>query len=149
MHEKRIDYFSWFIRVLAWDGFMPVVIIVTPFLVQKYFPNNRNAVEFTGIMLPLVGFIFRFFAGWIHIFSNHCGRVFRALQFGVLCFGLLSIIIIDTIFVLFHGREKDAFVSSADYLTCAGLYLIYLTSMIFAMYPGKTEISNGNGSIRV
>jgi hypothetical protein len=134
----RASISSWLIRLIAWDGVLPVAILSAPFLVRWLIPDNRSAIELTAVVLPLVAFFVRYQVGRRHIASNDCGPVVRRVQVVVLCLGIFVLVLIDAVMVLCHVMPKGAaFTTTTDLIVWMVLYAIYLAAMALAMYPGS------------
>ena len=73
MPKGRIAFGSWFLTVISWDGLLPPVILIVPYLLNALFPNVRGVIEVASLLLPITAFFIRYFVGKRHIFSNHCG----------------------------------------------------------------------------
>lgn len=140
MVDGRVNYGSWFFRVLGWDGIMPVCIVLIPTLIKLLIPNNRGAVAVTVVLLPIAAFFVRLAIGIRHIAANHCAIAVRRLQYFVFCLGIFLLIGVDTLLILSHEMPKGAmFANTTDYLAFASLFSIYLASMTIAMYPGRVH----------
>ncbi len=146
MAVGRVNYGSWFFRVLGWDGLLPVCIVLIPTLVKILIPNNRGAIEATGVLLPIAAFFVRLFIGLRHIASNHCAVSVRGFQYCVFCLGIFLLVCVDALLILSQEMPKGAmFVTRTDYVVFAILISIYLTSMTFAMYPGRVQSPDDTG----
>lgn len=152
IHHASIG--SWLLRLVAWDGLLPVVIWSSPFLIALLLPNKRGAIELTAIVLPIAALFLRFRAGRRYIAANHCGPILRSLQIGVFCLGILVLFAVDAVMILTHVMPKGAmFATTDDLVVWAVLYAIYFTAMAFAMYPGLRQASGtrsqpGNPDLR-
>jgi len=140
MATGRIEWGSWLLTIISWDGLLPPTILLVPYLVGVFFPNNPNAFVVVGSLLPTTGFVARFVVGRRHILSNHCGIWVRRVQSCFLYLGLLALAMIDAVVIIFHLMPAwAACAATPDYILWAVLASIYLTSMIIAMYPGRTK----------
>ena len=128
-------------RLITWDGVLPVAIWCTPFLVGWLFPNRRGAIELTAVLLSVVAFVVRYQVGRHHIASNGCRAAVRRVQMCLLCFGLSALALIDAVMILTHVMPQGAaFAATADLIVWAGLYAVYLTAMTLALHPGRREL---------
>jgi hypothetical protein len=138
MSAGKIKYGSWIFRVLGWDGLLPACVILILTVIDFLFPNNRGAVEITGVATPAMMFILRLIAGKHHIATNHCSVTFRRIQLCIFYFGILVLGFIDGVLILSHLTPKGAlFVDRQDLVVWVALFSIYLMSMVVAMYPGR------------
>src|SRR5262245_32440927 len=96
MAVGRVSYRSGLLKVIAWDGMLPLIIILVPRAIELLVPRNRGAIEFAGVMLPIALFFVRFVVGKRHIVTNRCGAAFRCVQLCALCFGILVLLLIDS-----------------------------------------------------
>jgi hypothetical protein len=133
----HVNYGSWFLRVLAWDGVLPAFIAFAPTGVEVLFPNHRGAVEITAVTLPIAAFGLRIRAGKRHIASNRCSEVVRFFQFCAFCLGILPLVLVDCFMILSHLMPGAMFETYTDILICAITVSVYLTLMAVAMYPGR------------
>ena len=60
---RRVNYGAWLLKLFGWDGLLPVVVLLGPVLVGYLFPDNREAVDMTGVFLPVGAVFVRFFIG--------------------------------------------------------------------------------------
>lgn len=140
MAVGRVSYGSWFFTVLGWDGLLPVCIVLIPTLIKILFTNNREAIEVTGVLLPVAAFFVRLVIGLRHIASNHCAIAVRRFQYGVFCLTIFLLVCVDALLILSQEMPKGAmFATWTDYVLFAIPISIYLTSMAFAMYPGRVN----------
>ena len=140
MTVGQVNYASWFFRVLGWDGLLPVCIALVPIVIGFLIPNNREAIEITGVLLPIAGFFIRLVIGTRHIRSNCCAIAVRRIQFGVFFLGIFLLVGIDALLILSQVKPKGAlFANRTDGVVWAILIFIYLTSMAFAMYPERVN----------
>jgi hypothetical protein len=136
----RVDYRSWFLRLLTWDGVLPLCIAVVPNAVKLIIPNRPEAIAATAVLLPIAAFLLRVSAGNRHIASNHCSKGVRFLQSCVFVLGILPLIMIDCFIILDHVLPGGMRIANReDYIACAILIAFYLTTMAIAMYPGRTS----------
>ena len=141
MTIQRVNYLSWLLKLVSFDGVRPVVVLLMPTVVDQLFPNRRGAMEFTAVTVPIFAFFIRFFVAKRHIFSNQCTGLVRGLQLIALCLAILVLLLIDSLMILAHGMAKRAmFATNTDLVVWAVLIALYFTCMAFAMFPGRTEV---------
>jgi hypothetical protein len=134
---RQVDFVSWVLRVLTWDSLLPACVILFPTAIAFLLPNNRGAIEITGVVLPIAGFVLRVRAGRRQITSNHCAATMRHVQLGSFVVGILILTLIDAVLVLSHVMPQGAlFADKTDRVVWAILFFVYLASMSIAMYPG-------------
>lgn len=138
MAAGRVNYGSWFFRVLEWDGLLPVFIALIPTVIGFLIPNNRGVIEITGVLLPIAGFFIRFVIGARHIRSNQCAITVRRLQVCFFLLGILLLVFIDALLILSHLMPEGTF-KRTDYFVFAIIISMYLASMTIAMYPGRVN----------
>ena len=137
---RRVHYGRWFLKLVAWDGVLPVVVLLAPTVVEQQFPNRREAMEVMAMILPITAFFVRFFVAKRHINSNQCTHLVRCFQIIALCLAILVLLLIDSLIILAHEMPKGAlFATTADRIAWVVLSSVYLTTMAFAMYPGRTS----------
>ena len=104
-------------------------------------PNQRWVIELTAILLPVAACVIRLVVGRHYILNNHCSRGFRVLQTALLILGLLVMGLVDCVITLMHIMpQRPQFVGPKDFIVWGALGVIYLCSMIVAMYPGKATV---------
>lgn len=134
----RVDFASWVLRVLGWDGLLPAFVLLVPVLINVLSPNNHDLADFVGLTLPIAAFIIRFFVGEHHIWSNGCSKGFRVVQTCLLCFGIFWLFVVDTILVLAH-EIHGFFANWSNCRDMAVAVLVYLPCVTVAMYPGRRK----------
>ncbi len=96
--------------------------------------------------LPIIAFFLRIRAGMRQINFNRCSEIVRRFQLCVFVFGILPLVLVDCFVFFFHLMPQgDLFSTTSDLLFWASVFVIYLTSMVVAMYPDPAE-SNEVGS---
>ena len=50
----RVDFRTWSLRVVGWDGILPFVVASFPFGIDMAFPNNPRLIDVVGVALPIV-----------------------------------------------------------------------------------------------
>jgi tetratricopeptide (TPR) repeat protein len=131
-----LDIVGWAIKVAAWDSLLPIFVIATPFLVDRFAPNNRNLNEFVGLGIPIIACILRAIMGIWHILSNTCSAFVRTLQFCFFFVALFLLLVVDVLLIFTH-QNKMGMPTREDCLGIATMMLIYLPFIAFAMYPGR------------
>jgi hypothetical protein len=140
MTVRRVNYVTWLLKLVAWDGVLPVAVLLMPTVVETLFPNRRGVMEVAAVTVPILVFFIRFFVAKRHIFSNQCTGLVRGIQLVALCVAILVLLLIDSFIILAHEMPKGAmFATDTDLLVWAVLIAVYVTCMAFAMFPGSTE----------
>jgi hypothetical protein len=131
---------TWLLRVLCWDGVLPLFTALAPLAVDVL-TGNRNAVEAVSIALPVIAFLIRFFVGLQTIMSNDCHPVTRFFQFVVFFGGLLLLCMVDAMLMMAYTMPPGAmFATVLDVILVGAFYAFYLATMMFAMYPGQRPL---------
>ena len=139
MVAGQVNYVSWVIRLFAWDGMLPVGIVLAPIGIELLFPNRRGVMEVMAVTLPVAAFLFRIRAGVRHIASNRCSVVVRGLQYFAFGLAILPLVLFDCVMILSHLMPAGALLATAeDLLVWAVFYVIYLLLMAGAMFPGRS-----------
>jgi hypothetical protein len=137
MSLGRVNYRSWLLRVLTWDTLLPACVGLIPHVVELLFPDHRGVMEVVSVTLPIVAFFLRFHAGKRQIESNRCSEAVRGFQFFIFTLGILPLVLVDCFMILSHLMPEGAlFATKTDLLVWTSFFVIYLTSMVVAMYPG-------------
>jgi hypothetical protein len=138
MAVGRVNYGSWFVRVLAWDGLVPVCVVLIPNVIKFLFPNNRGVLELMFVLTPVIALVLRMWIGSSHIATNYCSPANRRIQFWVLFFGITVLGFIDAVLIHGHLMPKGPF-NDAEIDVGIVLFSVYLGAMTIAMYPGRAN----------
>ncbi|MEQ8789585.1 MAG: hypothetical protein RIC55_25040 [Pirellulaceae bacterium] len=134
---------NWLIRLVAWDGLAPFVLLSAPFVLRLLVPNDAAVVILSAIALPLVMLVVRFRAGKRHILLNRCRDATRYVQAIALCLGILVLLFMDVLMVLASLMPPGVFLkTTTEWAIAAVLCATYLTLMGCAMYPGMKGCRN-------
>jgi hypothetical protein len=98
----HIDYARWLLRVITWDGVLPVCLFLIPLAAKFLFPIHGGVFAFLAVALPIAALFFRIRAGCHHIDANNCGPSFQKLQVWTLLFGSLILVILDALLIVAH-----------------------------------------------
>ena len=135
-----IDFVRWFVRVLTWDGALPVCLFLIPLVAKLMVPNQGGMFVFLAVVLPIIALFIRLPVGCRHIDDNTCGPLFQKLQVWMLLIGALILVIVDALLVIAHEIGwRVMFAARQDLVILATLASIYLTCMVIAMYPGRSK----------
>jgi hypothetical protein len=132
---------KWIQRVAGWDGLLPGIVWGTSALVTSILPGDWNPLEalvlvLLAVVLPIGSFLLRLRFGWQAIQSNHCGPWIRSIQYLVFGLGVSLLCLLDGMMVLYQVVPQGAGVLG-EWKPLVVIYLIYLSMMIVAMYPGR------------
>lgn len=140
---------SWIMRLITWDGLLPALVWLSPYVIGAIIPNHEKAIEAAAILIPILALLVRFYIGTQYIFSNHCSRWFRKLQVVLFCVGLMLLLLIDSLMILSSILPKMPAghpVHVKEIVLIGGFFATYLILMIIAMYPGRVDIDSRNDS---
>ena len=138
MANRVLNVGPWLLRLIAWDGLLPVFVVSVSFGVKLIFPDERIAIELTALILPSVACLVRICIGGRQIATNLCGSAMRTLQFVTFVLGILLLGSMESFMVLTHVMPPQAlFASKTDCLIWGMLFSIYFVLMAIAMYPGS------------
>jgi hypothetical protein len=65
----RVNYRAWFWRVLAWDGLLPLVVWIAPFVIKAVVPNREEPLMLVTVLTAIGVFLLRWMVG-----VKPCGR---------------------------------------------------------------------------
>ena len=142
-YVKLINDMIWFLRVLIWDGVLPLVLVVVPLVIRMAFPQFPDVVVPIAIILPIAAFFLRFYVGCCYITENHCGDWTRRVQSVSLVIGILALLIIDVMCIGTLGLPNGPIWNdppALKVLSC--IYGLYLVSMAMTLYPGPITTDN-------
>ena len=132
---------NWILRLITWDGLLPAIVWVVPYIVSSIFPNTPGVIWVLGVLLPIAAFFIRYQAGRRFISTNHCGNVMRIFQVIVFCFAILIIVLIDAAIVLSHAAGAGVrIMGEENVIVIIVSFAIYFLSMAFSMYPGYEKV---------
>jgi hypothetical protein len=139
VERKRLDLLSWLLRVIAWDGLLPVAVVLTPTIIELLFPHNRGLIEPAFLWLPIAAFGTRYVVGKRHIMSNACTPTLKHMQFLAFVLGICALFFIETWLILLRLMPWAVVFEGGDKTVMGILVMIYLTAMVIAMYPGLSK----------
>jgi hypothetical protein len=132
---------SWILRVVAWDGILPLLVWMSPGFIKALAPKNQRESDALVVMFLVAILFLRFRAGSIYISSNNCTPGIRKLQFVIFCIAISWLLLVDLIMILMNMGPpppvRDPNEPLAIFLILLGFYLAYFMLMLFAMYPGQ------------
>ncbi len=135
---REVNFRRWLLNILAWDGVVPLSVVVMPYGLKLVLPDNPWAFVVAAVVLPIGALLARFAIGTRQIASNHCGALCRGVQYVALVVGILVLLVIDAMLVLAHDLHKGAlFESGQDRAWCVILIFTYLATMTVACFPGE------------
>lgn len=134
-----IDFASWLIRLVTWDGVLPFLILIVPSCIEQVFPN-RGAIEIAAVVVPISFFFWRIATGCRHIDANNCSPALRRRQVCALILAVFILVFFDALMILSHIMPKGAFaVNREDLIIIAALASIYVVPISLATYPGRSK----------
>src|ERR1039457_3036252 len=108
MREKKLDVTWWLLRVVAWDGLLPVGVVLAASLIALLLLNNlgfhaMSIILLTSfILLPVSAFLIRYIAGRRQISRNNCSESTRERQFVVFVFGIFILALVEAWLIFLH-----------------------------------------------
>jgi hypothetical protein len=125
---------TWLLRLLTWDGILPICILALPPLLEWLFPNN-NLVGIIYVAVAITAFFIRLAIGARHIETNNCPVFVQHFQFGLFFLAIVELLFLDALMMAVPMWR----LGNGDLLVLAVLLGIYLTLMAAAMYPGRAK----------
>ena len=141
--RTRINCTKWIWRVVTWDGVLPLVMFGLPYLIHWLLPNldvNQELPVKIGIGVICVTGAIRTWVVYLYIHSNACSQLVRKRQELAMVFGLTMLSGFDWFMahLVLNGRMLAPEEQILGF--CAVLYVMSLSLMIFALYPGREPI---------
>ena len=131
---QNVDYSKWFIRLLSWDGVVPLMMLSLPMLVRRFGPPNNDVFLVPAVVGALIfGILFRFSFGMRHIRLNHCSERMKLIQRVGLWTMIAVLVLVETVMCVIPParlKQEDVF-----FLAFVGA--IYLIVMACVLYPGR------------
>ena len=137
MAVEQVSIGSWLRNVFAWDGLLPVGVVLIPIGIGLLLPNTPDAIAVTAVVVPIVAICIRFKIGKRHIDSHDLGEVVWHLQFCVFIVGIFLLMLLESLLIVVP--LTDLFVrEKVDMYSILLLFAIYLAAMAVAMFPGRS-----------
>lgn len=130
----QLNYVTWVMRLIAWDGALPLAALFLPMALERLLPN-RPELGLLEVAVLIAVFFLRVRAGCKHIDTNHCGDSMRLAQVMVLLCAVFLLIFIDTMLIFIPAVGLPNVWT--EWLVLTIPFAIYLTAMAFVMYPGR------------
>lgn len=127
---------GWILRVVAWDGLLPLFVVSVPVVLLHVFPGRRELVNNAMVFGPTIATILRVFEGYRIIVTNRCTPAFRACQFVALAAGILILLLIELLLLHSHENPQRMDFKTEDLIFISGMFGSYLLVMGLATYPG-------------
>ncbi len=128
----------WWIRLVSWDGLLPLAVWYIPQCIEIFFPGRRGAIEIASLVVPVMAVLIRYYIGMELIRNNHCSKRFRIVQKAIFCIGILMLVMVDCVLILMHVMPKNPNGgNSDDLILILSFFGVYLLIMGVAMYPGR------------
>ena len=137
MNTTRVNRWLWLHRVLAWDGVLPLSVVLLPAGVGAVMPNRVDAIFSVAVAIPIAALLIRYAIGRRTIASNRVGPVVRACQYCVFTAAIVVLVFVDFVLILLHLDPPE--VQAQLFYALGTMYGLYLVAMSFAMFPGWTE----------
>lgn len=127
---------GWILRVVAWDGLLPLLIVSTPVVLLHVVPGRRELANNAMVLGPTIATILRIFEGYRIIVTNRCTSAFRACQFAALALGIFILLLIELLLLHAHEHPGGMDFRAEDLLVISTMFGSYLLVMGLATYPG-------------
>jgi len=134
MRIGRVDFSAWLLRLVTWDGLLPLFIVLVPAAIGLLVPNNRGVMEITAVGLPIAAFFVRFGVGFRLIQTNNCAAEIRRFQIVAFVFGMFLLVLFDSVLILGHLVPNGVLFAGSFLTVLGGPYLV---AMAIALYPGR------------
>ncbi len=136
MNNGPLDWSGWLLRVLTWDGMVPVSLLLLSRGLVLLAGNQAAIIDVLCVFIPLTGLLVRLNIGRRTIHLNDCSRGMKGVQFWFLVFGLLVLAFLECVMMLFTILPPPP--DPAKGWIVFGVALgMYFPLMIIAMYPGQ------------
>jgi len=134
------NYGFWLIRLLTWDGLLPLCTAVAPYAIKLLFPKQPEAMDIAAVGVAIAALLLRISAGNRHIASNHCSEEVRHLQSCAFVLGIVPLLLMDCFIIVEHQLPGGGPLAHCKDLGPLAIWIsFYLTMMAIAMYPGRTS----------
>ncbi len=134
-------YWQWFIRVLTWDGLVPVGLFLMSASLASMANGDLEWISLVALILPVIALLVRFYRGLRSIHKNRCSPATRAVQIGLLVLGLIMLGVLDGVIILSTTAPPGAgpFDRADDRQIWYWFGIVYWIAMMIAMYPGQAN----------
>lgn len=126
----------WFSRVFGLDGIMPIFVLLFPMVAQNVFLLPDHQMISISVILSILAMVTRVLLGEKALAANQVGPFFRGCQKVVFVLGLLVLLLLEIFVIILHFIPPAPPVPIEVLGILAGMYLVYLAAMTFAMFPG-------------
>lgn len=142
MKRGRLDVSKWVMQVLCWDGLLPVIMLLLPWVIGRLDAGANEWFEFLPILICIAGIFVRLYSGIRIISRNDLTPGEQQGQRFFLLFGAMILAVIETS-ILAIATLPAAMRPQPDkkeVIILSWLYLAYLICLTIAMYPGRKPI---------
>ena len=135
--RPRVPYGRWLLSILSWDGALPVLAVLLPWIAGQIFPKRMDAaIGFLAVVFPIFALFARIIMADIQIKQHNVSDRMKSVQFTVAFISVVFLMLVECLIIGLQGLNigwQDTFV----FLLCVGV--IYLPFAAFSMYPGKQQ----------
>ena len=135
------------LRMLAWDGLLPLVVLVVPYLVRLVLPQFPDAIVVAAIVVSIVAFFLRVYIGCCYICANQCGKWLRRFQLLTLNLGVFTLMFVETLVMVLQDLPGNANVGIGLLIVLAPFYAFYIACMLITLYSGEIDSSSSRSSV--
>jgi|GEM_PF-676391 len=129
----------WLLRLLMWDGVLPLVVWACPAFFRWWLKNNEMNVIFTASIIPSVALVVRYYMAMGYIKQNRCGPWTKRFQTYTLRVALVYLVCLESLLIMMQELPELKDIDPGAVLFLVTAYLIYLLPMAFVLYPGKEQ----------
>jgi hypothetical protein len=121
---------DWLCSVVAWDGCLPLLVVLTQAMLPVVLPNRVLAELSAFIGVPLAAALLRAHHGCCHLQERGCGAALsRQLMFGC---AIVCLLLFEGLIGMLHFAAGAPFWIS---FAAGGLYLVYLGVVVAVLRP--------------
>ena len=143
MTHRRLNIGGWLLRVFAWDGLVPVAMLLLSWGLALVDAGGNEWIDFLPVALPIVAIFVRLALGIQTISANHCSAQQRQAQLFLLVFGLVLLAVIECMLMLAPTLPPGMgpFDEPGGLQIVGWILLAYFCFVTVAMYPGRESIT--------
>ena len=140
MHQGRLNWTDWLLRVLTWEGLVPATVFFGSMAIAILSKHDFWLIIGTGILLPSIACVVRFRSGMRTIETNNCHPFTRFWQMKSLIIGVIIMGFMEGLYIIYSTKPGLGLLGGGnDTHIWIGFLLAYLLLLTFATYPGLSS----------
>ena len=131
---EPVDIVRWILLLLTWDGVLPVLMALTPWVTRLIWPGDLMARDFAVVLIIILGLFVRVIVGLSHIRGNYCSAFTKRWQKRVLYLMAFFLVFMDMMLSIIDFGPRMA---KGDIIFLLVWVVVYLSCMAFVLFSGR------------